>query len=276
MWRTSVSPDSLSLCSHYLKMIFAETEKVLATGTGFIYKHEDVFYLITNGHNITGINPESGQRLSKVHSGFPTKITTAVRYIPQDEKRMAHRYFDINLYDENDQYPLWYVHPEHSYKVDVVAIPICSTNEVPENYKLFPINEHPFEESSPNVADDAFIIGFPLDIVGNHELPIWKRATIATEIAINLDGLPKLLVDTATRSGMSGSPVIYQRGGYHQYKPDRSKDFFGTLCDFLGVYSGRIGAEDNLQAQLGIVWKKHVIDEILQAKTLGTTEFQSA
>jgi hypothetical protein len=32
--------------------------------------------------------------------------------------------------------------------------------------------------------------------------------------------------------------------------------------EILGVYSGRIGASA-IEAQLGIVWKTHVIDEII-------------
>lgn len=33
--------------------------------------------------------------------------------------------------------------------------------------------------------------------------------------------------------------------------------------EFIGVYSGRIGADDEFKAQLGKVWKKRVIDEII-------------
>ena len=37
---------------------------------------------------------------------------------------------------------------------------------------------------------------------------------------------------------------------------------------FLGVYSGRIGADD-LKAQLGVVWKAHVVEEIVVAGVQG-------
>jgi hypothetical protein len=277
MWREGVKIDSLSLCSHYLRMKFGETDTVIATGSGFIYEYDDIFYLITNGHNITGVNPETGLKLSS-HCGFPTIITTKARTIIDGEKVQIGAFlFDIDLYsDKIYQDPLWLIHPQHGYNVDVVAVPIESKMNIHKDVKLFPINKFEFDTKfSPEVSDDAFILGYPFDINGSKELPIWKRATIATEIGIDLDDLPKLLVDTATRSGMSGSPVIYQRSGYHKsLSGKQNEDIIGTIRDFLGIYSGRIGSEDNFKSQLGIVWKKRVIDEILEGRTKGTIDFQ--
>ena len=51
---------------------------------------------------------------------------------------------------------------------------------------------------------------------------------------------------------MSGSPVILRRR-------------FGTgpNTTFVGVYSGRIGAKDELEAQLGIVWRADLVEQIV-------------
>ena len=65
---------------------------------------------------------------------------------------------------------------------------------------------------------------------------------------------------------MSGSPVIF--------KTRRPVTLFKSLennmtlmsryaVKLIGIYSGRIGAENELQAQLGIVWKFSVINEII-------------
>lgn len=277
MWRQGVKMDSLSLCSHYLRMKFEETNQIIATGTGFIYEKDDYLYLVTNGHNITGVNPEINERLS-THAGFPTIITTKARISLENGQKMGADFFDINLYkDKNYQQPTWFIHPVLGYKIDVVVIPIESKSKIDECIKLFPINKFEFDSNfNPEVSDDAFILGYPFDLNGGKELPIWKRATIATETGLDLDDLPKILVDTATRPGMSGSPVIFQRSGYHRaLGSDRGSDIFGTIRNFLGIYSGRIGTEDNLQAQLGIVWKERVIDEILSKKKIGTIEFQN-
>ncbi len=101
-------------------------------------------------------------------------------------------------------------------------------------------------------------------------MPIWKRANIASEPDINIDQLPKLLIDTATRKGLSGSPVIMKRSGIHGFEHGQPKpdSLIGTIRNFVGIYSGTIG-EDELKAQLGIVWKAHVIDEIIDSNMVG-------
>ena len=42
-------PDRISLTTHHLHMCYEETDKVLSSGTGFVVKHEDGFYMITIG-----------------------------------------------------------------------------------------------------------------------------------------------------------------------------------------------------------------------------------
>ena len=85
-----------------------------------------------------------------------------------------------------------------------------------------------------------------------------------------------MLVDTASRSGMSGSPVILTRTGIHNSHEGKltTESFIGTVSSFVGVYSGRVGPKHETEAQLGIVWRKEVIEEILVAKRWGTTDFQ--
>jgi hypothetical protein len=43
---------------------------------------------------------------------------------------------------------------------------------------------------------------------------------------------------------------------------------FGRVRCFLGVYSGRVG-KGELMAQLGIVWKAKVVEEIVLGKVVG-------
>lgn len=280
MFRVGVDLESLSLASHYLRMIPDGVDTPLATGTGFIYEHENSFYLITNAHNVTRVNPETNQRITS-SIAFPSKIRTKFRVFLNDVEPIAitTKLYDINLYcDDSFKIPNWYMHPTHGYLVDVVAIPLTPT---PTDCKLFPINSYDYFEKGifADPSDDVFIIGFPLDMTGGKELPIWKKGSIATEPGIDLDNLPKFLIDTATRQGMSGSPVIFQRTGIHGFsktKPMNPENMqIGMIRSFIGVYSGRIGADDNFKAQLGVVWKKTVIEEIFLAKKRGTIEFQN-
>jgi hypothetical protein len=121
-----------------------------------------------------------------------------------------------------------------------------------------------FTDFRPDIGEDAFILGFPKGLEAGAGLPIWKRASIASEPNYDLDGLPKLLVDTATRQGMSGSVVIARRRGLIVPRSARSEaeHIVGMADNFVGVYSGRIG-DDPLGVQLGVVWKGRVIDEII-------------
>ena len=274
-----ITDKSLSLSTHHLRMKFSETDTILATGTGFIYEYDNWYYLITNGHNITGVDPETKKRVSN-HAGIPDVISTKCRIEPETNKDVlvVSELFAIDLYQDRDfEKPLWFIHPTFGYHVDVVAIPVNQVSTLPSHIKLFPINKMLEDwQFYPEVGDDVFVLGYPLNLSGGKELPVWKRGSVATETYIDLDNLPKYLIDTATRSGMSGSPVIFQRTGIHNYFTGTitGKEIIGTIKGFAGVYSGRIGVVDNFQAQLGIVWKREVIEEILAAKVVGTTEFQ--
>ena len=166
--------------------------------------------------------------------------------------------------------PLWFVHPKHGPAVDVVALPLSSA--LLERYRLFPINDVKFDDGvSPEVADDVFVVGYPFSEITYVQMPIWKRGSIASEPDIDLDQVPKLYIDTATRPGLSGSPVILQRVGVHGLGPNGQvliESSFGRVRSFLGVYSGRVG-KGELMAQLGIVWKAKVVEEIVLHKVVG-------
>lgn len=271
--------NELSLTTHYLRMIPYGSDITMSTGTGFTYEYDSKYYLITNGHNVTRVNPETNERIVNT-AAYPVKICTKVKIKQGDDYYLPKDLVDIDLYEDSDfKQPKWYVHPTHGYKVDVVAILIDEVKNVHESYKLFPMNKVKFDTDYwIEIADDVYILGYPFDINGGLELPIWKRGTVSSEPLIGIEGLPKLLVDTATRPGMSGSPVVMIRRGFHSlHDGDQLKgdEKIGTIRNFVGVYSGRIGAQDNLLAQLGVVWKSEVIDEILKAKVVGDIKFQS-
>lgn len=76
-----------------------------------------------------------------------------------------------------------------------------------------------------------------------------------------------MYVDTASRPGMSGSPVLYKERraiGIGNGNPgEPGVKFSNNLMSLVGVYSGRIGSNIEKEAQLGIVWKYKGIDEII-------------
>ena len=60
-----IKPDKISLTTHHLHMCFTETNAVLSSGTGFIYRRKNEYLLITSWHNVSGRHPEKKQCLSE-------------------------------------------------------------------------------------------------------------------------------------------------------------------------------------------------------------------
>jgi len=64
------------------------------------------------------------------------------------------------------------------------------------------------------VTSGLSIVGFPFGITGGGGLGVWVQGTIATEPSLDFDGMPRFLIDSRTRPGQSGSPVLaYHAGG---------------------------------------------------------------
>jgi hypothetical protein len=256
----------ISFAVTFLQMMFQDQE--LSTGSGFFWKHNGQPFLITNWHNVSGRNPETNAPLSPM-AAIPDSIKfTVYRKTPVGDEHeseystLTPATYQVTLYDA-ERNPLWLEHPLHAGSVDVVAVPLQGMDD--SQLLLNYANEIvPGLDREPHAAQDAFVIGYPLGIIAGLPIPIWKRATIATEPTVNIGGLPKLLVDTATRSGMSGSLVLAKHFLLGPYTVDGvTVDNFITVTNsILGVYSGRLGA-DQVQAQLGVVWKRLVVDEIL-------------
>jgi hypothetical protein len=121
------------------------------------------------------------------------------------------------------------------------------------------------------VGMDVFILGYPFAI----ELPgypVWKRGSIASEpelaaVTSALGSAVKqtdyMLVDTASRPGMSGAPVIRRSWWNH----DLQASYFAVTGEpidrFIGVYSGRAHTDGPHEAQIGLVWNASLIEEII-------------
>ena len=207
-----------------------------------------------------GRNPFNNDCLDEYCSIPNNLIITYHKYIGENNWKWTKE--KIELYDENDN-PRWHEHPVFKNQVDVVAIPfdlnanILSYNEgfnIDSNYNL-------------NITDTIYAIGFPYGyFVKSKEEPhgVWTAGRVATDpcldININNKELPVFLMDSRTRKGQSGSPVLYFSKDGWEVTPN------GCLCmcaapifKEVGIYSGRM----NKDSDLGYVWKWEVIKEIL-------------
>jgi hypothetical protein len=160
---------------------------------------------------------------------------------------------------------IWLEHPELGRQVDVAALDITDDLQG-HGIEVAYVNVLETDAAlEPYASQDVFILGYPLGLVATAPTPVWKRGSIATDPAFDPDGHPKVFVDSATRDGMSGSVVIARRlcfGPYKKSDGTQSDTVIAQVDRVLGIYSGRIGPHD-VAAQLGIVWKRHLIDEVV-------------
>jgi hypothetical protein len=174
--------------------------------SGFFWESDGDIYLITNWHNVCAWDPIRNRALSE-NAFTPDCIELIVELgydVGDGRVKRDFRQAVINLFDTNGQ-PEWLEHPTFGKRVGVVALKLAKLGSATLNNR--PLNSYPaFVDYDLAVGDEAFVLGYPLGLEGGPNLPIWKRASIATEPHHDLGGLPKVLVDTATRKGMSGRP----------------------------------------------------------------------
>lgn len=263
-----VKINPISYCAIPIKMILQETDFCGAHGTAFIYEQNDALYLITNWHNVSGINPITSNPMLEETAFRPDAIRVRMQIDPKhtEYESIKWRNIDIKLYDE-DGNPLWFISTKYRHNVDVIAIEL---KELPQDIRVAAINNIGFDNIKYEIADDIFVLGFPLkpEKLG---FPIWKRGSIASEPDLNYLRLPLIMIDTSTYKGMSGSPVIFKRTGIHNLDGNGGvvdETIIGEICNFIGIYSGRLFCGEKISkelplANLGLVWKKHIINEII-------------
>lgn len=245
--------DPYSVSTVPLEMFFNDT--YLSLGTGFVWRMENDLFLITNWHNLSGKNPFTGMHLSNTLAE-----PNSIRVWWNLRDQLGNKIAVSHPIHDNEGRPLWWIHPQHGRKIDVVALPVFPTDQVAP----YPIIDMENVDLRVEVGMDLFVLGYPYGIAQGG-LPIWKRASFATEPEMAGAGEDlHMLLDTASRPGLSGSPVIRRTWGAAPMT-DGSIAMFagGSATKFVGVYSGRIHAQDPLDAQLGIAWPAALVTEIV-------------
>ena len=260
----------LSLMSLPIK-VYSGTCKVYY-GTGFLYYFKGNLWLVSNWHLFTNRSPLQPDIVQR--GGVPTHISFFLRFF---DSQGTFRRWECEMKLIDGERSCWIQH-RYGPPYDVAAIripdisvplPAFPRNGAHEGYN-FVSNLH------WGVASECFVVGFP-QVKGNkNNLPVWKRATVATEPGETYDSLPVFLVDTLSSGGMSGSPVIlYHTGPYvDQSGATVLKRTIGQsgptrTVQFIGIYSGRYTENDDLAPQFGKVWHVEVIEEMLSDSAPG-------
>jgi hypothetical protein len=226
----------------------------LSTGTGFALLAPRLGpVLVTNRHNVTGRDQETGELLSKT-GGVPNEVV-----IVHNRKGQLGQWVERleSLFDGAS--PRWNEHPVLGPRADFVALPLRSLDDV---------DLHPYdlEDSGPDLligpADTVSVVGFPFGISAGGAFAVWATAFLASEPDVNFAALPIQLIDCRSRQGQSGSPVIaYRAGGSVAMKDGGTAVFAGPIQKLIGIYSGRI----NPESDIGIVWKRSAVAELVRA-----------
>ncbi|MGP1229116.1 hypothetical protein, partial [Serratia sp. CY38905] len=129
-----MSINNLSLTSFKIEMCRENADSdeltILSTATAFFYCFNEEIYLITNWHNVTGRNSLTGKPLDTINLSVPNLMAL---YLPKRIEAVGNSFYlswrnvlKLNLYEEdNGEYaPVWFEHPNHENKVDIIAIPV--------------------------------------------------------------------------------------------------------------------------------------------------------
>jgi hypothetical protein len=173
---TEIDPFSLTTVPLELfhKNVKRGTETPLGTATSFVWKHRDnKHFLITNWHVVSGRDAQTRKSL-KSHSGRPNLLRAYFNYPGYQFGKIQ---ADIYIRDQDDA-PLWFIHPTEGAAVDVVAIPLKDAETNP-TINLCPINPLSAQGLKPSpscsttfAVDSQKLFTLPMDAVANPSLII--------------------------------------------------------------------------------------------------------
>lgn len=285
--------SSLSQATTYLQSfcVRLDGEHVLRShATGFFIRAKGAILLVTNWHVVSGLNP-----VDPTKAGSPPPQYLKVTVI---SRRRSVAELSVPLYDDQMR-PRWYEHPmRHAVDLALIDLP----EALGEHFNFVDI--HSVEDASDiavAVAKDVFILGYPFskaELEGEfgqnapYYLPIWKRGSIATEPAVPLGGRV-LLIDSLSRAGMSGAPVLVSEdhqmmraknaqgnefikavlagdtSALRQFDRNNIEDAYVKQFKLLGVYSGTIGSTKMGEVALGKCWTTQALTEAVNDAVQG-------
>lgn len=233
---------------------FAAGER-LTNATGFFYLHDHFLYLITARHVV--INRLSNHRPDSVQVSLHTNAANL--------RERA----DLSIPLYADGVPQWWQHPQYGDRVDMVAISINDPQVLSSHFvATFSSLDVMNAENAVPLGQDVLIVGFPLGFHDTlHNLPVVRRATIASSFSHPFKGEPYFLTDARLHRGSSGSPVIAQFPRELENAGPRE-----PAWRLLGMHSSALDVSDRDPTQddrlgLNTAWYASLIPEMLPARS---------
>ncbi|SEQ88647.1 Trypsin-like peptidase domain-containing protein [Nitrosomonas sp. Nm51] len=169
------------------------------SGTAFIVSHNHLnstyLFIVTNRHLVESVQ-RGGLVFTQKRNGQP----------------IFGKRFQLNIDDFSHA---WYMHPDP--EIDLAIIPLRPLEQA-ANDQGVELYYHTIDSrlapdaitlSALDVPEEVFFIGYPSGVWDQVNLmPIFRRGTTATPIALEFEGRKEFLIDAAVFPGSSGSPVF--------------------------------------------------------------------
>lgn len=225
----------------------------MGVGTGFVVRTSGVPILVSNYHVLSGKHPKTQEALGG--PALPDRVL--IPLLRKDTARLTWTYRIQRVRDDEGN-PLWVEHPQLGFRFDVVALPLAPPSEA----LLLPYEVDPGADVDLVVGSGLAIVGFPKGMSASGITAIWKGGSIASEPDLDVNDEPYFWIDSNTREGMSGSPVIARRFGGSLMKTGDYHVGAGVYDRTVGVYAGR--AFDAPDMTLGRVWKWEEVRTVIE------------
>ena len=204
-----------------------------ASGTSFVINHTysrgTTTFIVTNRHLVEGVR-QGGLVFTQKRGGQP----------------IFGQRFQLNI----DDFPhAWFMHPDA--EVDLAIIPMRPLEQAARDQGV-ELYYHAIDsrlapdaatERALDALEDILFVGYPNGVWDQTNLmPILRRGTTATPMALNFEGRKEFLIDAAVYPGSSGSPVFV-----YQPETGRATQTVGKKFLFAGVIAAVFFREETNQ-----------------------------